>query len=115
MALDIKIFPSHQPDAPVTVCFHGWGGNYQIAEMLRYIPAIKDHLISFNLPFACSLDGQDPLLSPSLGTIQEIIPILHVLHDCMEQRKLTSLNLYGFSAGGGTIVDLIAVLCRNHS
>jgi alpha-beta hydrolase superfamily lysophospholipase len=44
------------------------------------------------------------------GTPQEILPLLYLLKRCACDLKLKSINLYGFSAGGGAIINVLSAL-----
>ena len=86
-------------EAGVMVCCHGMGGDYKVAETIRQNGA-KEHLISFDFP------------QEAYGTIDELIPLFSVLRECVVERGLNAVSLYGFSAGGGAVVNAIAVLNR---
>jgi hypothetical protein len=104
--LNLRVLPSPQDDAEVMICLHGYGGDYRIADTLRSYQLIPDHLVSFNFP---SYDTQNPS-QLYFGTIHELLPALYVIKQCVIEGQLNVVNLYGFSAGGGAIINLIAVL-----
>ena len=98
---DLHLFSIPGKSARTMVLFHGYGSNYKIAETLEKLECIDATLVSFNFP--------DPNQAV-FGTINEILPALYVLkkHVVDEGREL--IDLYGFSAGGGAVVNLIAIL-----
>lgn len=92
------------------ICFHGYGANYQIANYLSQIGYIDDTLVSFNFP---EHDIYSRKFNPSqltFGTIQELLPAFYVVKKCVIDQGLNQIDLYGFSAGGGAIVNMIAIL-----
>jgi hypothetical protein len=110
--LQIAAIPSLHQEANIMLCFHGLGGGYDLVEGLSEIPSIKDHLIGFNFPDHHLFDQDDDLNieNISLGTIQELIPALFIMKNLIIEQKLQTINLYGFSAGGGAIINLLAIL-----
>lgn len=92
------------------VCFHGYGANYQIAQDLKELYHVKSTLVSFNFPeYDLHLRKYNPETA-SFGTIQELLPAFYVLKKVVLEPELDSVDLYGFSAGGGAVVNLLAVL-----
>lgn len=95
------------------ICFHGYGANYQIANTLKNIDCIDDTLVSFNFPeyniFSRNLDPANL----SFGSIQELLPAFYVVKKYVIDKGADQIDLYGFSAGGGAIVNLIAILNTN--
>jgi len=92
------------------ICFHGYGGNYQITTDLKKSGLIDATLVSFNFP---DHDLQEKSYDPhkaSFGTIQELLPALYVLKKCIIDEAMDSIDLYGRSAGGGVLINLIATL-----
>lgn len=92
------------------VCFHGLGGDYRIAHHLKEQAVVEDRLVSFNFPDHGVCRGErDPEIT-SFGTAQEILPAIYVLKQCIVDGGLDEINLYGFSAGGGAIINTVAFL-----
>ncbi|HVW99816.1 MAG TPA: hypothetical protein VHA52_05215, partial [Candidatus Babeliaceae bacterium] len=71
--------------------------------------AVSDHLIGFNFPDYNITPFMDHTNS-SFGTINEVLPLLYLIMRCIVDLKLSSINLYGFSAGGAAIINALAVL-----
>lgn len=93
-----------------TLCLHGMGGDYRIAEMLKKTSTIQDTLVSFNFPDHNFVSGKVDSSKTHFGTIQELLPPLSLLKKLIVDEKRASLNLYGFSAGGGAIINMLAAL-----
>lgn len=98
-SLGITIAPSKQSNASVTICCHGYGSSNRIVDAVRSFKKISDHLIGFNFPQAIRMGSSD-----------EIMPLLYVIKRSVVDAGLQSINLYGFSAGGGAIVNALAAL-----
>jgi hypothetical protein len=105
--LHLTLFPSPVSDAEVMVAMHGMGSNYQLAEVLRPNPAIPQQIISFNFP---DFGYSGTSLETTFGTVNEILPALYVWKQLVVDQGLDKLHLYGFSAGGGAIVNALATL-----
>ncbi len=109
--LRARVFPSENPNSDVLVAFHGFGGDCKIGATLRNNKAIHNHVVSFNFPDAnISATNYNPYTT-SFGTIQELLPPLYLLKQLVNNGA-ERLSLYGFSAGGGAVINLIAVLNR---
>jgi hypothetical protein len=46
----------------------------------------------------------------SFGTIDELLPALYMIKHTVIDEKKSSVDLYGFSAGGGALINTLAVL-----
>lgn len=108
--LGITLIEGKKKDAAVTICCHGYGHNAQIAEIVAANKVLSDqHLIGFNFPDYGITAESDHRLS-TFGTIDEMLPLLYILKCCACDNSLSSINLYGFSAGGGAIINALATL-----
>ena len=108
--LGIKIIPSVKKEAEVTICCHGYGHSNTIGDVLNSFKVVPDHIVSFNFPdFNCVTKGYDPKKS-TFGSINELLPLFYVLKVVVVDAQLQKVNLYGFSAGGGAVVNAVAVL-----
>jgi hypothetical protein len=92
--------------ARTMICFHGSGANYQLIETLK--DQVEETLVGFNFPDH-DFQSDDPEKA-SFGTIQELLPALYVLKTYVIDNGLNEIDLYGFSAGGGALVNTLAVL-----
>ncbi len=72
---------------------------------------IESTLVSFNFPEYDIAQGRtyDPKKA-TFGTIDELLPALHIMKHIVLDQDLDSIDLYGFSAGGGALVYVIKVL-----
>jgi hypothetical protein len=107
--LGINIIASKNSNNEVTICCHGYGHNNQIVDEVHS----PGNLIGFNFP--------DYNINPSIdhkkaayGTINELLPLLYILKRCVIDLKLPKINLYGFSAGGGAIINALGLLNQNN-
>lgn len=92
------------------ICFHGYGASYGIAQTLKNLGLIESTLISFNFPdHDLPQSGYNPH-SLTFGTIQELLPAFYVLKKQVIGQQLESVDLYGYSAGGGVLINLLAIL-----
>jgi hypothetical protein len=107
----IKIIESpEQNDSSVMICCHGYGGNSQkIAQRLGLYKIIPDHILSFNFPDHDFRPFMDHAVT-SFGTFNELIPLLIVLKITVIDAQLPKINIYGFSAGGGAVINTLAAL-----
>lgn len=111
--LGVRIISAKKETAGTTICCHGYGHSNAIIDVVHSFGVMPDHLVSFNFPdYDCVAKRYDPTKS-SFGSIDEIRPLLYVLKKCVIDAGLESVNLYGFSAGGGAVVNALAVLNQN--
>lgn len=112
--LSLKLIPSNKDNAQVLVCCHGYGDNYTMGDYIKEYSRLDQHIISFNFPdydITFVKKNVDHSKS-SFGTINEILPLLHILNG-LTKNKINNINLYGFSAGGGAIINCLAILNTN--
>jgi len=108
---DLHLFFIPGNNQRTMICFHGYGHNYQIAESLKNIYHLDTNLVSFNFPDHDIKQGKEyDLKIASLGTIDELLPAFYVMKKIIIDQELESIDLYGFSAGGGALINVIAVL-----
>lgn len=102
--LNLTSIPGKSPG--VMIAAHGMGGCHQIARNVKTDKTI----ISFNFPdydcFKRKVKTEDSVF----GTVDQILPLLYVIKKVAIDDGKTEVDLYGFSAGGGAIVDAIAAL-----
>lgn len=111
-SLGIKLIPAQQKDAGITICCHGYGSSCEIGAVVHSFKAIPDHLMSFNFPDYDCIRRKLKVHQTAFGSIDEILPLLHIIKVCVIDAGLDTINLYGFSAGGGAIINLLATLNR---
>lgn len=109
--LDVRMAPG--VGAP-TLCMHGYGdsGKNLLNALTRH-KATQMPLITFNFP---NYDiRHHPFIAEKtcFGTIQELLPPLYLMKKMVIDEGNSAINLYGFSAGGGAVVNCLAVLNSN--
>lgn len=109
--LQLKVLPSEKQDAELLICMHGMGGDSSLCNIMRSNPVIPYHIVAFNFP-DYGLRYRDSHKT-TFGTFDEIAPALFVLKKSIVDGKADKVHLYGFSAGGGVIVNILAVLNSN--
>jgi hypothetical protein len=107
---DLHIFAVPGKGSKTMICFHGYGGDYRIAQILKQQSKIEEHLISFNFPDYGIREGHFDPAETTFGTINELLPAIYVLKKCIIENGIDEVVLYGFSAGGGALVNVLAVL-----
>lgn len=110
--LQLKILPSEKLDAELFICMHGMGSDSTLCEVMRSNPIIPYHIVAFNFPDYGSRYRDN--VKTTFGTFDEIAPALFVLKKCIVDGGADKIHLYGFSAGGGAIINILAVLNSNH-
>lgn len=110
--LSVKILPNKHKQAPVIICCHGYGANNRIGDCVHSSGVVPDHVVSFNFPdYDCVAKQYDPKKS-AFGSINELLPLFYVIKKCVIDARQEKIDLYGFSAGGAAIINMLAVL--NH-
>lgn len=95
----------------VMICFHGYGDNYKVASWLKKIGGMEATLISFNFPEHNIKQRREcNAKDATFGTIDELLPALYVMKQIVLGQGVESIDLYGFSAGGGALINAIGVL-----
>lgn len=93
------------------VCFHGYGDNYEMASSLKKNIEIEATLISFNFPeYDVKYGRKYDYKKATFGTLNELLPALYVLKSIVIDQGAACVDLYGFSAGGGAVINTIAIL-----
>lgn len=107
--LKVKLLKGKSEEQNVLLLLHGMGSDNRLGEILQTYGDIPDHLVSFNFPDAGLQAVYDPSRS-TFGSLQEILPVLYLLKKLVVEGGLPSISLYGFSAGGGALINTISVL-----
>ena len=92
------------------ICMHGYSGNYQIAKMVKSVRMVDATIVSFNFPDHRMLEELDDFSKATFGTISELLPALFVIKHYVIDEGLQAVDLYGYSAGGGALVNVLATL-----
>jgi hypothetical protein len=94
----------------VMVIFHGMGGNWEIINLINQSAGLEQTLVSFNFPDHCCKEGMRDPSQTTFGTINELLPALYVLKTVVIDENRDQIDLYGYSAGGGALVNTLGVL-----
>lgn len=112
--LAIKIMVGNAADQDVLLCCHGYGSNSSLAEVIKSYNVVAQHLVGFNFPAYNALERT--LYQETYGSIHELLPALHILKLLAVNAKIHKISLYGFSAGGGAVINVIGVLnCSDYN
>lgn len=98
---DIELINGTENLDQITITCHGYGANKDIGFMVA--PELNATVLTFNFP------DHDLIDTIHFGTIHEYLPILFLLKACVVS-GIKKINLYGFSAGGGAIINTLAIL-----
>lgn len=107
LGYDPHISLIHSSTAPeIMITCHGYGANKDIGyTVAKYVPL---PILTFDFQDH-DLDEHADLDQTSFGTIDECKPILYLLKASIEH-GISTIHLYGFSAGGGALMNTIALL-----
>ncbi len=108
--LNVQLIKGRSESEKVLLLLHGMGSDHRIADIMKSYDSIPAHLISFDFPDAAVNERQYDPRKTTFGSIQEILPVLYLLKKLVVEGGLTSIDLFGFSAGGGAVINTIAVL-----
>lgn len=103
---DLHLTSASSSSSRVMIVAHGMGGNYTLAKSVK----AEKTLVSFNFPDHDY--GRRKIAAEALtfGTIDEVLPLIFVIKQCVIEEGRQEVDLYGFSAGGGAIVNAIGAL-----
>ena len=107
--LHTTLYKGASDHEPVMIVCHGYGDNYCLAQYLHIAKVTRRHLVGFNFPDH-DISHLDDHANSSYGTFQEILPVLYLIKSCVIDLNLSAVSLYGFSAGGGAVVNVLAAL-----
>lgn len=106
--LGVKVLSGNN-NPEVTICCHGYGHSNQIVDTINLCNFFDHTVVGFNFPDYGITDACDHS-NVAYGTIREILPLLHILKFYAYDQKIAKLNVYGFSAGGGAVINALAIL-----
>lgn len=108
--IDIKSFKGKSSNENVLVCCHGYGSDNSLGDIIHQSKVSPCHIVSFNFPdYNIYSRGFDPKTT-CYGTPYEILPALALLKTLAVDANADTISLYGFSAGGGAVVNILAAL-----
>lgn len=97
----------------ITLTLHGSGGNQQQGRHLKESGYLQGPVLVFDFPDHDIPDWNTyDFVKSAFGTIHELLPVLFLLKQCLD-RGLNKISLYGFSAGGGVLINVLAVLASD--
>lgn len=106
--LHTSVLPGKSTNQDLMIAMHGMGSDYRLGQIMRSNSIIPYHIVSFNFPDYGSLSEQ---AHPStFGTFEEIAPALFILKKFIVDGNIDKVHLYGFSAGGGALVNILSIL-----
>jgi hypothetical protein len=108
--LDVKVYRGKTPNAGVILCCHGYGGDNSIASIIASYRVVPDHLVGFNFPDYSIHSRNIPANQIAYGTVNELLPAVYLLKRIVIDAQAEKVSLYGFSAGGAAVVNIIAFL-----
>jgi len=107
---DLRITSEEGSRKNAVVCLHGFGGDYQVGQSVTPFFKEKATVISFNFPDYGKKAGELDPEQTAFGSIDELLPALYVLKHTIIDRGFRNVCLYGFSAGGGALINSLYVL-----
>jgi len=110
--LGVKVFAGKTKPSEITLCCHGYGHNNTIVDCVEAARVFPRPLIGFNFPDYDITEKSDHHKS-KYGSIDEILPLLYLIKYYACDVNIPTINLYGFSAGGGAVINALVVL-NNH-
>lgn len=102
----IELLNASEVSAEITITCHGYGANKDIGYMVA--ERLDTPILTFNFPDH-DIDDDFDIHTSSFGTIREYLPVVFMLKACVEN-GVSRINLYGYSAGGGAIINALAIL-----
>jgi hypothetical protein len=107
---DLHLFTIPGKTSRTMILFHGYGSNYKIAEQVKRVDGITDTLVSFNFPEYDLPIRKKEILNFSFGSFEELRPAFYVLKKIVIDENRDVIDLYGYSAGGGVLVNVLGTL-----
>ncbi len=92
-----------------TVFIHGWGDTKGSARILKaYCDVLPGDIVTFNFRDRGVIFPK--FQHSSLGQLPDVLQALYVLKWTKDQLKVNAIDLFGYSRGGATTINMIAVL-----
>lgn len=110
MSLNFSIDTIPGSNEKTMVCAHGYGGNHTIGATIKEQGNLECTLLSFDFPDHDLGDREYDPHTLTFGSFAELEPLLLVLKQEVVCHRKTAIDLYGFSAGGGAVINALAVL-----
>ncbi len=94
----------------ITITLHGSGDNKEHGRNLKKNESLLGPVMIFNFPDHDIPDWNTyDFQKSTFGTIDELLPVIFLLKQCLDF-GIKKITLYGFSAGGGALINVLAVL-----
>lgn len=106
---DLKLTSTPGKNDKVMITAHGMCGSHQISTNVQTDKTI----VSFNFADHDLLERSLPIEKTTFGTPEEILPLLYVIKQKVLIDGDQEIDLYGFSAGGGAIINTLSALNTN--
>lgn len=108
---DFELVPTQSPEGDViTVTAHGYGSNKKTGKNVANYAPLTGQVLTFNLPDHDYRAGNQHDLRH--GSIDEILPLAYAVNTAI-RAGAQHINLYGFSAGGGAVINVLGILNSN--
>jgi predicted transcriptional regulator YdeE len=107
---DLHLSQIQGSNSRTMICLHGYGANYKVGNYVKESGLVDANLVSFNFPDHDIKNKKYDFNKTTYGTIQELLPAFYVLKKVVLEGQLESVDLYGYSAGGGAVVNILAIL-----
>tara|TARA_R110000868_G_scaffold163812_4_gene396198 strand:+ start:1018 stop:1866 length:849 start_codon:yes stop_codon:yes gene_type:complete len=94
----------------VTITLHGSGDNKEQGRNLKTNKYLQGPVMIFNFPDHDIPDWNTyDFETSTFGSIEELLSAFFLLKQCLDF-GIEKISLYGFSAGGGALINILAVL-----
>jgi hypothetical protein len=110
LCADSYTIPGFTDEQEILIGCHGFGMDAQVIDFLEIQEFAPHHLVAFNFPNYGHGVNDQPAEELKFGTIWELEPLPRLLKTCVVDGNQERIHLYGFSAGGGAIVNTLAIL-----
>ncbi|MFY7842801.1 MAG: hypothetical protein ACOVOR_02155 [Rhabdochlamydiaceae bacterium] len=107
---ELNIQSFHGKNDELLIMLHGYQADWKWAKYLHSCGFIEDTILGFNFPDHDCINRKLPPESYCFGTIEELLPAFFVLKQCVIDQKKHKINICGFSAGGGALINILSIL-----
>ncbi|MFN0065401.1 MAG: hypothetical protein ACKVOH_04110 [Chlamydiales bacterium] len=108
-----KVIAGEGWDQDPMIIAHGYGMDDSLTDIVSSSGLTPHHLVGFNFPdYGHDIDVTRPD-KLCFGTIKELAPLINLMRACVLEAGAKRLHVYGFSAGGGAVVNALGVLCQH--
>lgn len=105
---DLELVSTKSPEGDlITITAHGYGSNKKTGNNVAKYAPLTGYVLTLNLPDHDQMGTKNYQFK--YGTISELLPYLYAIKLAVDA-GIKKINLYGFSAGGGVVINSLAVL-----